>query len=42
MKICPNCQKQNPDEAQTCLCGYSFEQNGEKVERKKVVFVKMR
>lgn len=36
MKICPNCKKQNPDEAQTCLCGYSFEQNGEKVERKKV------
>ena len=29
-------KKQNPDEAQTCLCGYSFEQNGEKVERKKV------
>lgn len=36
MKICPNCKKQNPDEAQTCLCGYSFEQNGEKVKRKKV------
>lgn len=36
MKICPKCQKQNPDEAQICLCGYSFEQNGEKVKRKKV------
>ena len=35
MKICPKCQKQNPDEAQICLCGYSFEQNEEKVKRKK-------
>lgn len=32
MKICPKCGTQNPDEAFSCTCGYTFEN----VERKKV------